>query len=71
MTISHPSGDEAAYHHGYEQGLKEVAALVAGLTTAAQEELDGVLAQIRRRIEVAYLGERSSLASAASGDTGY
>ncbi len=68
---SHPVGEEAAYHHGYEQGLKEVAVLVAGLSSAARDELDGVLAEIRQRIEVASLGERCSLASAASGHAGY
>ena len=71
MTPSHPTGDEAAFHQGYEQGLREVASLLAGLADASRQELEAVLAHIRQRIEAAQLGGRSSLASAASGDAGY
>lgn len=63
--------DEAAFHDGYRKALEDVSGLVDDLNAQSQTDLDGLLAELRRRIERARCLSRSSLAASASGDQGY
>jgi len=62
--------DEAAFHDGYVKALEDLSTYVEALRPNP-ENLDCLRTEISARIVRARCSERSSLASHASGDTGY
>ncbi len=62
--------DEASFHDGYVKALEDLVQYVERLQPNI-ENLDQLQTEISARIVRARCSERSSLASHASGDTGY
>ncbi len=62
--------DEASFHDGYVKALEDLSTYVGRLRLNT-ENLDNLQNEISARIVRARCSERSSLASHASGDTGY
>jgi hypothetical protein len=62
--------DEASFHDGYVKALEDLSKYVERLSSNP-ENLDNLRTEISARIVRARCSERSSLASRASGDTGY
>ena len=62
--------DEASFHDGYVKALEDLVQYVERLHPNI-ENLDQLQTEISARIVRARCSERSSLASHASGDTGY
>ncbi len=62
--------DEASFHDGYVKALEDLVGYVERLQPSA-ENLEQLQTEISARIVRARCSERSSLASHASGDTGY
>ncbi len=62
--------DEASFHDGYVKALEDLCRFVERLRPSS-ENLEELQSEISARIVRARCSERSSLASHASGDTGY
>ncbi len=65
-----PMSDEASFHDGYVRALEDLSKYVERLRPSS-ENLEELQSEISARIVRARCSERSSLASHASGDTGY
>lgn len=71
MDVTRIQGDEASFHDGYAQALKDLSRLLRAWAASGEQDLQVVEREIRRRIDEALLRNRCSLASNASGDAGY